>query len=297
MPELFTQKYQILLSLDLDPLFPKLPTVMYDLISKNWYRALVDHASASYSSLGVPALSNRPPNTTYGELAVIQDQIYLVGVGSEENWSLNVRHQFSYLSNSSYTCSACGIGEGSPGAAGQCSKFGNNNALAECTSCPAGYSSASGGASNCTDCYVGSYNLAGSSFCDSCPVGKFADVDALSVCLDCPDGYTTTGSGSSHISNCSTLSECSVGRYSTSSDGKCLRIKPPSMIWTTIITNSNFTSNSLRFGIHGITIGSKTQPLGYLFGGNDSSGLSQRIYSFSADFSSVVSLSSCMLWD
>jgi hypothetical protein len=273
---------------------------MYDITADRWYY-LIDNSSASYSSIGVPSLSNRPPFANLGELVVIQEQVYLVGVGSEEKWSLTVCDQSHHLSNSSFTCNSCNIGESSPGAASQCSDCSSGKyALGYlCVNCAAGYSS-SPGSSNCTVCDLGTFSTSGSQ-CTSCPIGKFSDSQGLSVCLDCPEGYITSYSGSSNVLNCSVLSACSVGRSLT--NGKCLRTHSPSMVWTWIsgsstITTSSFTPTSFGAELGGRVVGSQTQPVGYLFGGIDSSGsASQRIYSLSADFSSVVSLSLCSTTD
>jgi hypothetical protein len=219
---------------------------VYDLTADKWYRVL-DNSAASYSALGVPSISNRPPNTTLGETVIIQDQVYLVGVGSEEKWSLTMCGEGYRLSNSTYNCTACGNGEGSLAASGQCSNCssGKYSIGSGCMDCVTGYSSLSG-ASSCSACGIGEYSVSGS-VCTSCPGGKFGNSTALGQCVDCPAGYSST-SGSSNCTMCgiatysltnSNCSSCPAGKFG---DQEGLSVcKDCSEGYTSIVGSSNCT--------------------------------------------------------
>ena len=65
-----------------------------------------------------------------------------------------------------------------------------------CTTCPAGYYSGSAGASSCVVCAAGKYSAAGASQCTTCAAGTYASsASAADACLPCPAGFICSTSG------------------------------------------------------------------------------------------------------
>jgi hypothetical protein len=208
---------------------------MFDLVSYTWYFVLNLSTTASYSSMGIPNDTNRPPYNPYnGEIVVIQEQVYLFELGSEEKWFLTVCDDASYLSNTSWTCVSCDPGKSSTGAAKECSncplstyasggfsciscsagKFGNESGLTNCFDCPSGYFSSSGSV-NCSVCAAGLYSESSSGICSDCQPGFFSPFEGQGSCTACTSGYFSDQNQSQ------SCTACQPGYHSTNASSYC----------------------------------------------------------------------------
>jgi hypothetical protein len=201
----------------------------------------------------------------------------------------------NFLNQSSFaSCYDCAGGYSSLAGSANCvcgyGKYNSTQTL--CTSCPTGKFGNDTSLSSCLYCSVGKFTNATSlSSCYDCPVGQFANGESASICLDCPKGSSSLGGSSSCIS-------CPVGRTLSLNDGVCYRDFVPTMVWSWISGSSTgntfgFTSTSFGASYYGKMVGSQTRSIGYVMGGLFNSSHSRRLYSFSNDFYSAMSLSEC----
>jgi hypothetical protein len=214
---------------------------MFDLLSNEWFLVL-EGMNASYSDMNSANLSNRPPNDLSGEFVMIEDQIFLLELGSEEKWTLSVCMQAAYLSNSSFLCNACDSGRTSPGASYDCyscpiatflpdaskecvqcpaGTYGNDSALSSCFSCPSG-SYSENGQSDCAVCEAGTFSNRSSSSCSDCDVGFHSSENGQEMCTPCSSGYFAEDVRST------LCLPCDSGRYSNASSQYCTSCLPGS---------------------------------------------------------------------
>jgi hypothetical protein len=81
----------------------------YDISVSKWYYVLAPTSTANYSAIGVISLKNRPP-VKKETFHVINNQLFLFQVGSEEKWSLLICDITSSVWNSSTSCFTCTAG-------------------------------------------------------------------------------------------------------------------------------------------------------------------------------------------
>jgi hypothetical protein len=89
---------------------------------------------------------------------------------------------------------------------------------------------------------------------------------------------------------------CGAGRTLSSTDGKCYRDYAPSMVWSWIAgsttdTTSGYSTNSFGTAKWLKAVWSRTNSVGYVFGGVTDTERSSRIYSFNSNFSTVTEIS------
>jgi hypothetical protein len=296
----------------------------FDIIASKWYYVLAETTSANYSAMGVISSKNRPPTPAkLGKFMVVQSQLFLLQLGSEEKWSLTICDNTSTTWNTSTPCFSCAAGmypdsnlfecvNCSAGtfssAFGQSScgvcpvgSFSNSSGSSSCSQCTSGRFASSSALSTCQQCAAGSFsNSSGMSVCSLCPSGRFTPISGQSFCQQCTAGYFTNTSGMTSCSaNCTQLK-----RFWNQTDGKCYRYSTPTLAWTWVSGSSTANSTAMSdtsfgSGTDAAVVGSNTQPVGYLFGGwiAATGVISRRMYSMSKDFNTVQSLSSCSVND
>ena len=133
--------------------------------------------------------------------------------------------KFAYTHTGATKCLHCGPGTYSEAGAKSCTEcaegtFQPSKTQQECLACPAGFycgeeglPSTSGlcspgkyslsGASMCTDCSAGFYNVeAKSASCASCPASRYQPTIGQTSCTDCPPGYYCPTNGTSTPYTC-----------------------------------------------------------------------------------------------
>ena len=125
-------------------------------------------------------------------------------------------------------CRPCGVGTRSPAGAGSCipcppGYYGDQQAMAECTACPAGTVNALAGAASfdaCIACGVGYHNaFDGRALCLPCPPGTYGNVTGMPTCWQCEPGTFIETGGSIFPEDCT---PCAPGGYASEpGSGKC----------------------------------------------------------------------------
>ena len=125
-------------------------------------------------------------------------------------------------------CRPCGVGTRSPPGAGSCipcppGYYGDQEAMAECTACPAGTVNAVAGASSfdaCVECGKGFHNaFDGRALCLPCPPGTYGNQTGMPECWKCAPGSFISEEGALFPTDCE---PCAKGRFAESAgSGVC----------------------------------------------------------------------------
>ena len=125
-------------------------------------------------------------------------------------------------------CRPCGPGTRSPPGAGTCipcspGTYGDREAMAECTACPAGTVNALAGAASfdaCVACGKGFHNaFEGRALCLPCPPGTYGNQTGMPECWKCEPGTFIAEEGALFPEDCA---PCAKGRFAaTSGSGAC----------------------------------------------------------------------------
>ena len=125
-------------------------------------------------------------------------------------------------------CRPCGLGTRSPPGAGSCipcppGYYGDQEAMAECTACPAGTVNAVAGASSfdaCVECGKGFHNaFDGRALCLPCPPGTYGNQTGMPECWKCAPGSFISEEGALFPEDCE---PCAKGRFAESAgSGVC----------------------------------------------------------------------------
>lgn len=137
------------------------------------------------------------PNARTGTLYANASLVCACDKGYYYNTSACVACEMGRFTNASGAtmCSSCEAGRsgGSTGASTcyDCGfgQFANRTGMSQCDSCDPGYYSGTGAFTACLPCAYGSYSGASGAFqCDTCGNGTYAPLPAATVCLNCTTG-------------------------------------------------------------------------------------------------------------
>lgn len=125
-------------------------------------------------------------------------------------------------------CRPCGVGTRSPPGAGSCipcppGYYGDREAMAECSACPAGTVNAVAGAASfdaCVACGKGFHNaFDGRALCLPCPTGTYGNQTGMPECWKCPPGTFIGEEGALFPTDCE---PCAKGRFAArAGSGAC----------------------------------------------------------------------------
>jgi hypothetical protein len=121
---------------------------------------------------------------------------YYKAVDGVEACTLCAQGKFQNIAGAE-TCILCPAGLISSAGASECTDCtpGQYDISGVCVSCPAGTLQETIGSSTCTNCSKGSFSVVGATTCIECAPGQYAPYESMKSCLPCPGGQycSTTG--------------------------------------------------------------------------------------------------------